>query len=470
MPKKITTKKNNRTTIIVLGIFFLAMLLRVLLASVNRQANDNHLEVIGMIQFKGIIPHLEDCWQGYQPKLYHQFCAIIGQAFNLRTFSSAVVSYQMINVIAGFFTLVMGWKLLKQLNLRDDVRIISFLLIALNPCLIGINAQVTNDSFVILFGSIVIYCLWKYIQTQEKIYIVSMIFANILTCLSKGSGLFIFAGSVLTLLICFFSSWSDRVKQFKFAISFIILVLSFVLIVPWMSEYYHNWKKFGDPFKLNVPKSVPPKFFEVVPDNSFRNCPGVTSLWDSWFSLRLIDLIENPYITGEKPPIPYHRTSLWTQLYARTHFIHFDQHPPSWKCTSTFILTIGRCILALSVFHLLLTLVGLVKNIGNVCISIYKQKAGYFLSQTDWMFLLFFGIFIAMILKMTYDYRNFFTMKSIYLFPIILTFLKFFADGCDWLIRKADSKRFNHIVYGWCAAVLGLYITDMLHLFFQLMP
>ena len=63
-----------RHTVALWLIVATAVASRVLLALYNRSANDDHMEVIQRIVAGGR-PLVDDCWQCYQPKLYHQFVA-----------------------------------------------------------------------------------------------------------------------------------------------------------------------------------------------------------------------------------------------------------------------------------------------------------------------------------------------------------------------------------------------------------
>jgi hypothetical protein len=50
-------------------VFFLGSLLRVILAAVNLEANDSHLEVISVIADHNRIPDTREFWEAFQPKL-----------------------------------------------------------------------------------------------------------------------------------------------------------------------------------------------------------------------------------------------------------------------------------------------------------------------------------------------------------------------------------------------------------------
>ena len=68
-----TLSYGNYEKALILLIFIIALLLRFSLAVYNTQANDNHFEVIDIILKENKIPEREDCWECFQPKLFHLF-------------------------------------------------------------------------------------------------------------------------------------------------------------------------------------------------------------------------------------------------------------------------------------------------------------------------------------------------------------------------------------------------------------
>ena len=69
---------------------------------------------------------------------------------------------------AGIVTLWIALVFLcSEINVSANVRFLSFSLMALNPGLIGINAQATNDSFVILFASPALYSGYHFFEKRR---------------------------------------------------------------------------------------------------------------------------------------------------------------------------------------------------------------------------------------------------------------------------------------------------------------
>jgi hypothetical protein len=70
---------SRRYKILFLIIFFLSVDLRLGMVSFNREANDDHMQVISLIIKSGTLPNKSDCWECYQPKLFHYTAAKILQ-------------------------------------------------------------------------------------------------------------------------------------------------------------------------------------------------------------------------------------------------------------------------------------------------------------------------------------------------------------------------------------------------------
>jgi hypothetical protein len=64
-------------------VCFLGILLRVVLATVNLEANDNHIEVISVIADENRIPTVGEFWEAFQPKFYHVTVAVIWRALSI---------------------------------------------------------------------------------------------------------------------------------------------------------------------------------------------------------------------------------------------------------------------------------------------------------------------------------------------------------------------------------------------------
>jgi hypothetical protein len=129
---------------------------------------------------------------------------------------------------------------------------------------------------------------------------------------------------------------------------------------------------------------------------------------------------------------PLHQTSLWSQLYGRLHFVHFDRWPPTWQSDSVLVLWIGRAALVLGLVPTAILLIGLVRE-GHRSVMVLAghessvSSAGALLLTIAAFGSLGFSIVYALTM------RDFGFMKTIYVLPCLLGFAWCFAQGCEWL-------------------------------------
>src|SRR5688572_29094021 len=153
--EKNTTAIETKFAKATLLVFFLGVFLRVTLALINWEANDDHLSVIRIIADENRIPDKDEVDEAFQPQLYHTVVAAVWKTVPTQSHPMRIRIAQLVSCIAGLITLVLVMHfIMSESELSAKVRFISFSLVALNPKLIGINAQATNDSFVILFVSL----------------------------------------------------------------------------------------------------------------------------------------------------------------------------------------------------------------------------------------------------------------------------------------------------------------------------
>ncbi len=118
----------------------------------------------------GRLPQKDDCWECFQPKLFHLLFAgaikILGLA-NEAGYRQNIAG-QALNLIAGIITLAIVWSFLRNLNVRNEkLKVLAFELVALNPDLLGIHSQATNDTLVILFSTLALIGTYRFLN-QEK--------------------------------------------------------------------------------------------------------------------------------------------------------------------------------------------------------------------------------------------------------------------------------------------------------------
>lgn len=461
-------------TILFIAVFVIAALLRISLAIVNRDANDNHFKVIRIIANEQRIPGKEEpeCLQCYHPKLYHFTTAkIINLLYDAPVDpltdlnAKRKITAQLTNALAGILTLIIVFFFLKKLPLSRTTSLLTFSLSALNPALIGINAQATNDSFVILFSTAALFFLYSFLKNNSWTNLLFLSFSVILAALSKGSGILIFLGILIIFslrIISNFKNVPELKKQLISAILFFVVCFPAIAFVGPYAQYY---SAYGTPFVLNKPKSALPHFFERTSEGDKT---GITSIFDAFFTFRFFDLLDNPALNRETEPAKYslNRMSVWTQLFARNHFIQFEGHPKQWFVKlANPIYALGKTIFVFALVPTTLFIFGLFLTTRDAIRDLWKERLSYFTKNIDWIFIFFSWMFIAFIIKFTLDYRDFTTMKPIYIFPALLAFVYIFSIGFESLYEK--TKKSTLLQYGFLtslAVLLFLYTIDIAYL------
>lgn len=474
----------DRDKSLTVAIFLFAMLLRFLLAAINEEAFDGHIPVIDIIMREKRIPITEDCWECFQPKLYHLSVAIILKILphivnRFYSWPFQVHMAQFLNCIAGGITLYFAYLFLAKLPFMSKSRTISFSIIALNPKLIGINAMATNDSFVILFSTICLYYIFDFFSRVSINSLLYMAASAILAALSKGNGLVLFPIIMAMFLIkILFVGKKGQVSKTFYLLSLVTFSFLYFLCVPYLGQYYQKYEKYGSPFTINMNKDPIPHFIK----RTYVQRPGVISIVDSYLTFRFFDLIVTPYVetshTGtteitwyDKNIYPLHRTSLWTQLYGSTHFSRFEMWPPSWKTSSKIVQNIGRCIFLLALIPSLFMVVGATKIMLSVFRDFYRaiRYRNTLIYNVKWIFIIAPMAYLLFLIAYTLQYRDFATMKAIFIFPGLLCFLYLLIHGMNFIYRKFEShKKLILCLDISLVSLVILYCGDVLSLIIQL--
>lgn len=399
------------------------------------------------------------CWQCYHPKLYHGILALIFYVFDIH--QDRIIIGQQLNVTAGIVTLLMAQKIIAFLPISSPWKLLVFALLCFNPSLILINIQATNDSFVIAFGSICTYYLLAYSANHR----IRNLFLSALFCLfsllTKGSGLVIFAWFIVSITLI--AALNLRLEKPDLARQQVLLlaaltttiILFLILIPPPYSTYrgyFNQWIRNSSQNAMNYEPAPATSFFE----RSYHQRPGVISIYDSYFRLNVIDLIKHPYISNGPAIWPWHRTSLWSQLYGRLHFSYFAQ----WVITGRdpAIMLLGSIIMAIAIFPTFIFLLGTATVLKNFLqIFRHSSKISPFLGFQV-LSLIEVGSFIALIIGFTLSHRDFGTMKDIYLMPATLAFLLLFGSGINLVQRKSNG--ISTFLFINCSLLLCLYCLN----------
>jgi len=288
----------------------------------------------------------------------------------------------------------------------------------------------------------------------------------VFAALSKGNGLVIFVAITVTLLHEIVRSRNvaelSRRQLLRHTALFVAIV---VTAVAALGSYRNNWEDTGNPFAINGDRAPLPHFFE----RTYVYRPGATSVVDTLFTFRLIDMLAHPADTNELAVYPLHRTSLWSQLYGRTHVAHFAQHPPSWKNTSFLSFAVARLILILALVPTMFAVMGMTRTAVRLLASKWQSLSTRPVSPADELLAVTAFGFLSFIVVYTLSYRDFSTMKAEFIFPGLLAYVCFLADETERTIDRHNATAALRRATRWVYVILlSLYVTDVVMLAVQL--
>jgi hypothetical protein len=467
--EQLTMAPNRKLTAAFLAITLVSLFLRLALVMVNREANDDHMAVVNYILKSNSLPQKADCDECFQPKFYYFTVAktlqVLGQA-NLGP-NKKILFAELINFLVGLATLLVVWIFLDGLPGRNGgIKTISFALVALNPGLIGINSQATNDSFAILFSTLALYCTYRFLQKRNgKAFILIVLF----TLMGVASKTNVWVTAIAILLVFLVQIWmqkEERIEILGYAIAFLIAIPLLSIINP-LNQYLTNYRNYGSPIVINMDqRPSPPLFFKVTPVAR----PGILSIQDGYFTFKFFDLLEHPRIENTDDNYPPLRTSLWTLLYGRANSVHFDNWPPSWSSTGETNFEISRGIFILALLPTSLLLIGAIVELVRLCACVIKRNYGQASQISSGLLVISFWGYIMFIILYTFLYRNFSFMKAIFIYPALLVFPMLFFCAVEFLSdRLSKGKRWiNSLLEIWVGALSILYVIDIVTLVLQI--
>lgn len=442
--------------ILFLLTFLLATALRLGLSLVNREANDPHLEVAQIILQNNRLPTRDDCWECFQPKLYHIILAKLFQAGQIYRPAAQIVAANLFSAAAGVLTLAALWRWMAQLGLTSrPTGWLAFTLAALNPKLIGINAQATNDSLLILFSTLALHQAWNLLQapknspaSRSRVSFGLACLFTFLAASTKTNGWVTFTAILLALLIRALRDPANRLRLETYALAWLLIVPAAVSLNP-LNQYFSNVQKYGTPLVTNINRAAPPALFEPTPTNK----PGLLSIQDGFFTFKLSSLLATPYINPEpQQPLP-HRTSFWTQLYGRAHSVNFDNWPATWRSDNPAGFPLRRAIYLLALLPTGLLLAGTVRESARLLRG----------ADENALFLLVWLGYLSFVALYAWIYREYPVMKAIFLYPALPAFPVLFHNAAQKLPGRAIQ-----LLIALSILLFALYVTDVLTLAMRL--
>ncbi len=450
-------------------IFLLAVFLRVGLSAFNREANDSHETVANLILKTGRLPQKDDCWECFQPKLFHLLFAgaikILGLA-NEPGYRQNIAG-QALNLIAGIITLAIVWSFLRNLNVRKGkLKVLAFGLVALNPDLLGIHSQATNDTLVILFSTLALIGTYRFLNQEKAVDFGLSILYTLLAISSKTNGWVTAMAILCSFLIAFWIRKESRIKYAAYAVIFCLVVTGLSVLNP-LNQYLPNYRDYGSPILLNIDREPLPPIFGKPP----AWATGIWYIQDGFFTFKFGELLAHPRLETEPQKISSFQTSFWTVLYGRAHSIHFDNAPPAWSTTDTTLFPLARSIYLLALFPTSLLFLGALLQAWLVMKSIVKQD--FVLARQIHFGLLglaFWG-YLAFEILYALEYRSLTVLKAIFTYPALLSFPHLFLWAGDRLSQLISGSRYrwlNTLATMLLIGLLVLYTADVIALIVKL--
>lgn len=422
------------------------------LSLINRESNDDHFGLARMIRDGGwAAPPSTACMLCSHAKLYHYVLALWWQLTGSEDGSR--IMGNLLNFAAGMVLLWVFYAYARNAAYSPQVRVLALAFMAFNGALVGIFSQTTNDGFCILFSSLAIFFLDRLLASSTLRHIIAATAFAILAALSKASGWVIFGCGTAILGVTLLAVDARRRRQF--AVAAVVFVLGFLAVVPFVNPYRENLVRFHTPFVNDE--------FEVALLKMEVPRPAITWVYEDLLTFRIFDLLHQPYV--DFLTVPSHRSSLWSQLYAKMMVLRFEQH--IWPNLDPRLLSLGRLCLILGLLPLAALLVGTARRLRSTWRGVSGQGVRWFAKNHAWQHLVYAGVTLAALIALVVTYRRqmllFIWMKVIYLFPAVLAFFALFLDGLESLWR-----RWPRLVTGWMAAAILVSMVNVGWLIYDL--
>ncbi len=462
---------NKLYKVVLVIIFVGSVILRLGLSNYNREANDPHMPVIRYIMKNNELPVKADCWECFQPKLFHYTIAKILNILGLSRRNddgAQIIFAQMMNFLAGTVIIIAGWMFISRLSGNHiRLKLLTFALLAFNPQLIGINSQVTNDTFLIMFCTLAVYCTHLFLKKTNAGLFFFIIILSVLAVATKTNGWVTVVAISMALLI---KSWLER----RLYTGMLIYAAGYLLTVPILAtldpltQYIQNYKQFDSPVAIALDKQPRPLLFE----ETYIPYAGILSIQSGFFTFRLADLIANPVTDlGERANKSTHRTSLWTHLYGSANSTHFENYPPSWRTSSEEAFMLSRGIFLFALLPTILILAGFVIETFATAKALFTQNTLILQDTSFGLFALLFIGHILFIALYAFEYRLYIFFKAIFIYPALLAFSTFFLKGLTAIFSSARTKhRYVITLEASFVLLVFLYILDVASLIWQLLP
>lgn len=410
-------------------------------AQVNRESNDDHVEVVQRIITHQSISHRDSCWECFQPPLFYKVNATIALWRGKTSRTDITRQMQFENFLFSLLSVYLIFLLLKHEKIPRKIQLLITGFWLINPALFSSGIQSTNDTIIIFLGTLATYWLLRFIWFREFRYIFGFLIVITLAPLFKGSGIAVFLIGALLMIITLLVLKKYRALLLGLTASLYLLVFH--------SHYTHNYRQYGDPFTINQDKTGAPPFFDN--GQEFWKRPGITSVWSGYFKLRAGSLLRTPHNINSGDDYPIHRTSFWAQMYGSFFHAQFLFHPQSWASRHPDLLNIARITFVLGLLPVLIFLTGVFTELRRLIVTAFNKDHKQLTIISLLHFAMVFG-FLAFNIKYSYDYRDFGCIKAIFMLPAMMSITWFFYKGLN-RIPKGKIKQTAHVIL-WCIVLL----------------
>lgn len=427
---------------------FIAIAMRFCIALYSTEANDDHSEVIQLILEHGTYPALKDCWECFQPPAFYRAHALIAGILGNSDNIALHRQMQWVNFLFALGTIFLVFRYIMKLELDRMLKLSILAFFLWNPRLASMSVQATNDSIQFFTGTLFLYLLERWIGNSKTGPFLLLALIAVFAASLKGNGLLLLVLLPTGILIAR--------REIRPTLR---LILPVYVLLAWAiafvgGGYLDKLLRYNDPWITNMQKVDPPPLLED--QEWFGARAGIRSVRTGYFTFRLYDLLRTPYQLNDEPEFPKHRTSFLTLLYANFYHGQFANHPNTWKAEpGHWVHQSGRLLFILGLFPLFIFLGGVFQMFRSIFRGGQSKER-----KVGAVHLANLGVFLAFLIKYSYDYRDFAHIKVLFLFPACLSMVYLTKTGLD-LIQKSGPVRKMALIPILFWIVNGLFLLNV---------
>jgi Dolichyl-phosphate-mannose--protein O-mannosyl transferase len=221
-----------------------------------------HLDYIKYIAQNYSLPPVNEC-QAYHPPVHHIIAALamnLGKLFIQKELLQLKL-IQMVMVILSSLTLVIFYRILKELKCNNTALLIGLSIFAFHPMNIYFSSRINNDNTLLFFYTLSFYLLIKWINNDTTANILILALAAALAALTKFSGFMLVPVIGLAFITALFS---NRCKIKHYLRQYFIFGLFYVPLS--LSYYIRNYILFNQNFGYvpSLGQGFIPTFYNLI--------------------------------------------------------------------------------------------------------------------------------------------------------------------------------------------------------------